>query len=89
MKTEAGCENQQFRNVKYFLKAWLLMESVTRASKAPQKHCLVQAAVPKKLRNDLAKRCIAKEVGMLKASLAGYITKEKVFIFSPLNTAQR
>lgn len=52
MKTEAGCEKQQFTNVKYFLKDCLLMESVTRASKAPQKHCLVQAAVPKKLRND-------------------------------------
>lgn len=68
MKTEADCENKQFTNVEYFLKDCLLMESVTRASKAPQKHCLVQAAAPKKLRNDLAKRCIAEEVGMLRAS---------------------
>lgn len=69
-KIEGGCENKQFMNIQYFLEDTdcLLMESTTRASKAPQKGCLVQAAPLKNLRNHLAQLYIAKKVGIRKAS---------------------
>lgn len=58
------------------------MEPAPQASKTPQQSWLVQAAPLEQLRNDLAQLCIAKKVGMHKASRAVYVIKGTNFLSS-------